>query len=221
MEHIDTKAIILNVLDYTDSQLIVNAYTSEMGRIAFITSKKINKINLKVLLQPLFLVEISFKNNNKKEVQRINNLCIWKPYTNIPQNHAKIIISLFLSELLSKTFREQIPNIELFNFCVDSFLVFDRTSSNPNTFLLSFMIHLAKYLGFYPTFGIVPAEKLYNVNQTIVTLLNQLLENSVQDYEKISLSNYQFQTVLSLLIEYYQKNIPIGPLKSYSFLSQL
>jgi len=221
MEHIFTKAIILNVIDYNDTQIIVNAYTSEMGRLTFITSRKKNKIKTKVILQPLYLVEIIFKYDNKKEIQRIDNLNIWNPYTDIPNNAGKTFTALFLSELLLKTLKEQVQNKELFDFCINSFHLFDITTSNWNSFHLNFMIHLTKYLGFYPTFGILSNEQILKINPSTVKLIEQLIKISMQNFTSIKHSRLERQEILAILIEYYQKHIPVGVLNSCEVLRQM
>lgn len=220
MEHISTQAIILNTFDYTDSQIIVHAFTAEMGRLSFIVSKKKKNRTIQALLQPLFLVEIVFIYNSKRELQRLNTICLWKPYTDIPCNVGKTLICFFLAELLTKTAREQIKDRELFDFCVHSFELFDQTQALWNGFHLSFMIHLAKYIGFYPTYGLFDNE-WRNFTPIITELTKSFLNTPIQNYTQVKHTRIERQQILTILIEYYQKNLPIGKINSNIILQQL
>lgn len=217
MTHISTQAIILNTFDYTESQSIINLFTAEMGRLSFIVPKKKAK---QALLQPLFLIEISFVHNTKREIQHLNTINIWKPYTTIPRNTEKMFICLFLSEILTKTIKEQIKNRELFDFCVYSIELFDQTQSQWNGFHLSFMIHFAKYIGFYPTYGFFNNNKKKYAPE-IINLVDQILNIPMQEFTKIKHSRLERQQIISMLIEYYQANLPIGKINSNIVLQQL
>ena len=218
MEKITTKAIILQVIDYSDSQLIVQAYTSEFGRMGFITGKQSKTGKTKVLFQPLFLLEITFYNNPKQEVQRVSSVQLWKPFVDIPFNHGKTFISLYISELLSKTLKEHIANPELFEFCTHSLDLFDHTQTNWNSFHLSFMAHLSKYLGIFPTFGFTTSTG--NKNRNDLELLTSLIETPITNFAQLTFNKTQRQNLLNSLLHYYQHHLPIGDLHSHLVLQQ-
>lgn len=218
MELESTKAIILQVVDYSDSQAIVHAYTSEYGRLSFITSKKSKSLKNNVLFQPLFLVEISFYGSRYSDMRRIKAVQLWKPFIDIPFNHGKTFICLFISELLSKTLREQVANKVLFDFIVSSIELFDQSRDTWSCFHLSFMVHFSKYLGIYPTFGFSVSQS-YD-NEDIGVLLDRLKDTSITDFSNIKLTRAQRQVVLNRLLSYYQMHLPIGDLFSHRVLQQ-
>ncbi|HPW66739.1 MAG TPA: DNA repair protein RecO [Salinivirgaceae bacterium] len=218
MELESAKAIILQVVDYSDSQVIVHAYTSEYGRLSFITSKKSKSVKNSVLFQPLFLVEISFYGNRYSDMRRIKTVQLWKPFVDIPFNHGKTFICLFISELLSKTLREQVANKVLFNFIVSSIELFDQSCDAWNCFHLSFMAHFSKYLGIYPTFGFNASQGFDSVN--IGVILDRLKNTPISDFSTIKLTRAQRQVVLNRLLSYYQMHLPIGDLFSHRVLQQ-
>ncbi len=218
MELESTKAIILQVVDYSDSQAIVHAYTSEYGRLSFITSKKSKSVKNSVLFQPLFLVEISFYGSRYSDMKRIKAVQLWKPFVDIPFNHGKTFISLFISELLSKTLREQVANKILFNFIVNSIELFDQSCETWNCFHLSFMAHFSKYLGIFPTFGFDVSQNYEN--EDIGILLDRLKDTPITEFSTIKLTRTQRQVVLNRLLSYYQMHLPIGDLFSHRVLQQ-
>ncbi|MDD2564094.1 MAG: DNA repair protein RecO [Salinivirgaceae bacterium] len=220
MEKVSTKAIILQVFDYSDSQLIVHAYTKEFGRMGFIASKQSKKSKFKVLFQPLFMVELSFYNNPKHEMQRIGNVQLWKPFVDIPFNHGKTFINLFISELLSKTLKENIANLELFYFCSQSIELFDHTPTNWLNFHLSFMAHLSKYLGFFPTFGFTVSHSNNPASKEQEKLLNNLTTRPLAHFAELTFNKPERQFLLNKMLEFYQHHLPIGELQSHLVLQQ-
>ena len=220
MEKVATKAIILQVIDYSDSQLIVHAYTKEFGRMGFIASKQSKKSKLKVLFQPLFMVEISFYNNPKHEIQRIGNVQLWKPFIDIPFNHGKTFINLFISELLSKTLKEHIANLELFYFCSQAIELFDHTPSDWMNFHLSFMAHLSKYLGFFPSFGFSIITIETTIPKKQVELLNHLISVPLTQFTDLPFSKPERQFLLNKMVDFYQHHLPIGEIQSHLVLQQ-
>ncbi len=218
MEKISTKAIILQVIDYSDSQLVVQAYTQDYGRMGFIASKSTKTSRNKVLLQPLFLAEAEFYHNPRNEVQRISAVQLWKPFTDIPFNHGKTFINLFIAELLAKTLREHVANYELFNFATQSLELFDQTPSDFNNFHLSFMAHLSKYLGIFPTFGFSDSNS--KTHKEIIPLLDTLMKTPLTQFSTLVYSRLQRQLLLENLLTYYQLHLPIGDLQSHKVLQQ-
>lgn len=218
MELESTYAIVLQVIDYNDAQVVVHAYTSEHGRLAFIASKRSKTHRSKVLLQPLFLVEIVFYRNPKSELHRVKSVNLWKPYVDVPFNHGKTFICLFIAELLTKTLREQVSNQMLFNFLVNSLEMFDNSTSSWNSFHLSFMVHLSKFLGFYPTFGFDLSDS-HNFSG-LGSLLEIIKETPITQFAGLKLSREQRQAILNQLLIYYQHHLPIGGLQSHYVLSQ-
>jgi DNA repair protein RecO (recombination protein O) len=218
MEKVTTKAIILQVIDYSDSQLIVQACTQDFGRMGFIASKNTKTSRNKVLLQPLFMVEATFYNNPRNEVQRISAVQLWKPFTDIPFNHGKTFINLFIAELLAKTLREHVANPPMFDFVAQSIVLFDQTMGDFNCFHLSFMAHLSKYLGIYPTFGF--NEIKTKASNDILPLLDTLMKTPLSQFSTLSFTKLQRQSLLETLLAYYQLHLPIGELHSHKVLRQ-
>ncbi len=218
MELESTKAVVLQVIDYSDSKIIVHVYTSDHGRMGFIASKRTKLVKNKVLFQPLFLLEIAFYPNRISDLHRIKSVQLWKPFNDIPFNHGKMFINLFLSELLTKTLNEQIANVALFNYIVNSLELFDRSPANWNCFHLGFMAHLSKYLGFFPTFGFNAYKNCNSADSEI--LLKKLKETPITEFSLLRFTREQRQVVLNHLLTYYQLHLPIGELYSNRVLQQ-
>ena len=115
----NTEAVILGYINYSESSIILRAYTKDFGHKSFIIrgirTKKKKKITLGQL-QPLTILDIEFNNSKNNNLSYLKSIKILETFTSINSNIIKINISLFLSEFLSKTLTIDIKNNELFLF---------------------------------------------------------------------------------------------------------
>ena len=121
----NTEAIILGYINYSESSIILRAYTKDFGYKSFIIrgirTKKKKKITLGQL-QPLTILDIEFNNSKNNNLSHLKSIKIIETFTSINSDIIKINISLFLSEFLSKTLTIDIKNSELFLFIKQSLL---------------------------------------------------------------------------------------------------
>ncbi|HON19128.1 MAG TPA: DNA repair protein RecO [Salinivirgaceae bacterium] len=209
-----TLAIVIDVINYSDNQSILQVFSDQLGRTSFIYSGGQKRIKQHKTIQPLYQVEILYHPNSKSSIKRATSINLWRPYTDIPTNHRKIFISLFISEILSKTIVENTPNPTLFSFCSDALLLFDRTKSHWESFHLSFIVHLMKHL------GIFPQPSMLSTDATLSALLSQIFHGSVTDFSKISCSRAERNQLLAIILEHYATYLPIGEIKSHKILQQ-
>jgi len=149
---VKTRAFILHHINYSDSSIIIHAYTEQFGRQTYWMSGKGSKKKHSqfTMIQPLFLVEIEASQNPKSELQRVKQINLCNSYTSIPFNLGKSTIVLFLADFLSKSLREYEANPQLFNFLFHSILLLDTFDKNTGNFHLYFLISLSQHLGFFP-----------------------------------------------------------------------
>ncbi|MAU63403.1 MAG: DNA repair protein RecO [Flavobacteriaceae bacterium] len=149
---ISTEAIALSSIKYSESSLIVKCFTLSDGIKSYllkgIRSRKKTSLNIG-LFQPLTMLEIDANHKNKGNLENIRSAKILYPYKTIPFDIYKNAISLFLSETLSKSIKEEEKNESLYYFIKNSMMWFD-SSSNYINFHLHFIIKFLKYLGISP-----------------------------------------------------------------------
>ena len=145
-----TKAIIFNYTKYSDSSVVVKAFTEEFGLETYmlrgIKGKNRSKINY---LQSLSLVDISVFRKENKSLQIIQEIGFSHIYRSLPFDLTKTTIAIFLSEVLNKAIQEEEQNKELFQFIETALLLLDN-SETIKGFHTHFMVKLTVLLGFSP-----------------------------------------------------------------------
>lgn len=149
---VSTKAIVLSSIKYSDSSLIVKAFTESDGLKSYIlqgvlASKK-GKLKVAYFL-PLSQLDIVAIHKNKNNLERISEVKTHYHYQTAHSDLIKNSLVLFLSEVLSSAIVEEEQNQELFNFLSSSLIWMDREQRLSN-FHLQFLVQLSRYLGFYP-----------------------------------------------------------------------
>jgi DNA repair protein RecO (recombination protein O) len=134
-----TRGIVLGFIRYKESSIIARIYTKDLGLRSYIVngvrSIKTSKI---AFFQPLTVLDLVVYEKQKTDIQRIAEMQIAYPFQSIPFKPYKITISFFLTELLSKSLKDETSNEDLYYFLENYFA----------NFHLQFLIQLSEYLGF-------------------------------------------------------------------------
>ena len=150
---IKTEAIVLHSLKYGESRLIVDLFTREHGRLSCIVGiPKTGRAKVKKqFFQPLSLIDVECDVRANVRLQKIRDARMLSPYVSLTYEPAKLSISLFLAEFLYHALRgEQQPDPLLFDYMRNSFLWLDTAAADFANFHLAFLMHLSRFLGFYP-----------------------------------------------------------------------
>jgi DNA repair protein RecO (recombination protein O) len=211
-----TKAIVLHHVKYGDSSIIVTLYTENFGRIACM----VNGIRSKktrfpaVLFQPLSLLEIDLYYRQTRGIQRIKEANCTYHFTSIPFNIIKSTVALFLAEVLFVALREEESNPGLFAFLFNALQLLDTKDSNISSFHPWFMVHLTRYLGFYPFHYIAGTESaasdteaFLGMGKELVTALQQIGSSVQSPPDLASITTMQRNELLERIISYYSLHI--------------
>lgn len=222
---IKTKGIVLRTVKYSETSLICDVYTEQLGLQTYIVSG-VRKKNAKIgasLLQVMSLLDIVAYHRENKEIHRTKEIKPAFVYSEIPFQLQKSAVGIFIAELLQKTVKEAIPNAELFEFIWNTYMYLDLTKDSVANLHLTFMAQLAEYLGFMPG-GTYEKEKsyfdlkegIYTVEEPLHTyslsynqsdLLQQLNNLPITETHNIQLTRYHRQNLLNRLIEFYQLHV--------------
>lgn len=147
-----TKGIVLHYIKYGETSIIATIYTEKFGRQAYIIKgARSPKSRIRAnLFQPLFLLDMEVYHKPKHELQMIKEVKNTTPFVDIPFNPKKSTVCLFLAEVLYRTLREEEQSPRLFEFISESILLFDEAAMFLPNFHLTFLLHLSRFLGFYP-----------------------------------------------------------------------
>lgn len=220
---VTTKAIVLSSLKYGDTSLIVKAFTQSDGLKSYLlkgilTSKK-GKLK-PGLFQPLTQLEIVAVHKNKGTLESIREAKVVQHYQTLQTDIVKNSLVLFLAETLSIAIQEEEENLGLFEYLTYAFYWLDTRESNPNFHLL-FLLHLTKYMGFYPEtsdaempyFDLL--EGCFLASPTLNPMLNgialknfkQFLGINFDGLFSVKLNNDQRQDLLKKLLLYFELHL--------------
>ena len=232
-----TRAIVLHKTNYSETSIIVQAYSLKFGKISLLVQgvKKKKSRNKSALFEPLSVIEFvaNFKDTDK--LIRPREVKLFIPFVSIQNNISKRFIALFLAEMLHKSVREPHPEENLYIFIERSLIYLENSSDNEVNFHLVFLLELTKYLGFYPmgskgdyfnmADGIfsqqVPQNTLY-LQGEIKELFYSILGMKIDDGNAIKFTNEQRKMVLGAIVDYYKVHIPgMGEVKSHHILETI
>ncbi len=149
-----TRGIVINYIRYRETSIIVKIYTEEFGIQTYIengvrsaNARSKNKI---ALFQPLTLLDLVVYHRDNGSIMRISELKCNTPFQTLPYQFVKTGIALFITEVLSKTMKEESGNPEMFFFLYHSILFLDAQPEGYENFPIQFLLKLSRYLGFAP-----------------------------------------------------------------------
>ena len=180
---ITSKAIVLHAVRYSDSRLIVNAYTRSNGVVPFLigTGKGKRAAQISSLVQPLTIVEVVFDPESKGGVKRPNSWERASTFSSIPFDTVKTSIALFMAELVLRSVNEEEQNERLFSFLYDSILLLDEEQANAN-FHLKFMLELSNSLVF-PSVHNASVGRFFNLTEGEVVQSEPFAERCLKEKE--------------------------------------
>ena len=144
------KGLVLSYIKFKESSVIVKIFTDRFGLQTYIinsvrSAKAKNKI---ALLQQLSLLEMVVYKNDSKDIQRVSEFKSLIPYQEIPFDHHKSAVAMFLAEILAKSLSNEEDQIDLFSFIQEALTHYDRDrSKSRNCFHLLFINQLTQHLG--------------------------------------------------------------------------
>ncbi|MDQ1086043.1 MULTISPECIES: DNA repair protein RecO [unclassified Siphonobacter] len=216
-----TRGLVLNYLRYRETSIIVKIYTEEFGVQTYIengvrSSKGKNKI---ALFQPLTLLDLVVYFKDSAGIQRISEIKVNHPYSTIPFDITKSTIALFITEVLSKTLKEEAGNPRLFQFLRESLIWLDQATEGYENFHLWFLLRLSFYLGFEPTTGQQLAQELRLAGYPIhdESELRKLDELNVNPEIRIGRSSRNY--LLEMVLKFYELHVDgMGEVRSLEIL---
>lgn len=235
-----TRGIVLHYIKYSETSVIVTIYTEKFGRQAYIINGvRSKKAKIKAnILQPLFLLDMEVYHKPKRELQRVKEIQNSVVFTSLPYDIRKSTLSIFIAEIIYRTIQEQEPNNDLFEYLYHSVQVLDLKDSGLSVFHIYFLIHLSKYLGFFPSNNysekncyfdlkagtfvqIKPFHKSF-LEKEQSRIFNQLMQFSDNQHENLKASKEDRAGLLEKIVEYYRlHNTGISEIKSMNVLKEV
>src|SRR5690625_1544412 len=215
---INTQAIVLSAIKYSDADLIVTCYTKSDGiktyHVRGVLKSRRGKLKASSFL-PFTQLDIVARHRNKGTMEYLNETKINVPYNTLHTDVIKSSLVMFLSEVLKSVIREEEANPALFSFMQTALIDMDERESVGN-FHIYFLLALTRYLGFFPdansqglyfnmlegTFQDTRTNAYCAQNQSTAILYSML--NDLESIHDMPLSKTLRKNLLTLLLTYYQ-----------------
>ena len=235
---ISTKGFVLRSHPFKDGKFISKVFTRETGLTSFICKKTKNHI---ILSQPLTMLDITYRAPKNKQLFYVADTHINYVYQSLLFNNSKMSHSIILCEILSKCLSE--PNIQLFDFIINSFKWLDTCSIHPPIFNNFFLIKFCEKIGISPfnePWDAFPKNYVLNISEGAFMQNNSSISNQhlvphaesakIYNLSKMSfeeLLNYEISknmnaSIFSYLIKYISTHLTeISNLKSTSIINEM
>ncbi len=147
-----TEAIVLHTLKYGDTKIVADLFCRQHGRLTFmIPLPRSSKGKLKKQhFQPLTLLYIEADIRPQSQFQKLHEATLLTPLPSLLSDYSKLAISLFINEFLYHALRDEQHNEPLFDYIRNSIEWLDQRETEFANFHLVFLMHLSRFLGFYP-----------------------------------------------------------------------
>lgn len=240
MTEIKTSAVVLRSVRYGDSQLIVDTFTEEAGRVSFICklSKSPKGKFKKQLFQPMTFIDIVTDYRPRLRLQRFKDVRLAGAFVSIPTDPYKLSITMFLSEFLACATRDEQRNPPLYDFISKSMSWLDGASSRFANFHLVFMVRLLGFLGFFPNMDSYRSGYVFDLRNGVFTAaipshpdfmnaedsgrMFQFMRVSYETMHLYTMSRMERNRCVEVILHYYKLHVPNFPeLKSLEVLREL
>ncbi|MDQ7916165.1 DNA repair protein RecO [Mesonia sp. MT50] len=220
---INTRAIVIQSIRYSEADLIVKCFTESSGLKSYLCRNilKSKKGKLKAsMFQVLTQLDLVANHKDKGTLENIREAKVNPPYQEIPVDVYKSSIALFLAEVLRNSIQEEEKNEALFQFLEQSFSSLDQTAHFAN-FHLWFLVKLTQYVGFYPNTSTLEAPffnlldgdfqlsetNKYCISNSNTYLLKQFLELPASESFQLKLNKTQRKNFLEMMLLYYELHL--------------
>jgi len=221
---INSEAIILNHIRFSERDLIVKVLTKKRGLISFLV--KGGQKKKKNYLQQLMIVNISFNFKLNKNLHYIKNIELKSVPNKILISHRKRNAVLFLCEIISRILKEGSDEERLYEYIEKSISYLNSDLCSGKFFDIWFLLNLTKFLGVAPeltgfeknsnsvfcpeTGGFIlfkGHEKHIAWNKEHSLLLYNFLCANVEEIENFSLSYSDYKSLIENILHYYSLHV--------------
>lgn len=222
-----TEGIVLRTLKHQDANLITTLYTEAYGIMSFIiTGYRSTRSRRKhSYFQPLSVVEVVFRQRPNRDLHKISESKVAYLLHEVQSHPVKLSLALAMVEIFYDTVKEEEPQPELYRFLKEVIIRLDKAEQRLIQIFLYFLVHLTRYLGFFPYDGSDQADQLrfdlvegmltpaQKEGETTARLLRHLMYADLSELpnpyscQQITFDQQEKRELIRTLFTYYQQHI--------------
>jgi DNA repair protein RecO (recombination protein O) len=235
-----TEAIVLHSFKYGEQKCIVDMFTRQHGRLSFIVTlpKSPHGRLKKQYFQPLTLLNIECDLRVQAQLQKLRDASIAHPLPSLASEPAKLAIGLFAAEFLYHALKGEQQGGALFDYITSSIQWLDSQSRHYANFHLVFLMHLSRFLGFYPNLDDYHPNDYFDLRASTfcqapplhrdflmpheASVIRLLMRMDFATMHLFHMNREQRNRCLEVALTYYRIHLPAFPeLRSLAVLHQL
>lgn len=216
-----TRGIVLKNTNYRDNSVISHIYTEEFGMQSFMLRGVRNQKGTvrPSHIMPLNLLELVVYKKENASIQQVKELRCQPLLQSIHFNVMKNSIAMFIAEVLNACLSEEEANPDLFEFLHHFIHILDLEDDRIGNYPIYFLIHLTRYLGFYPK-GAYSENQVFNLMEGLYVdevYFNSecidpehsrwwwtILNSSLDEWTSMTISRLIRTNLLNQLLTYYE-----------------
>ncbi len=237
---INTKGIIVRTMKYSESSIITDIYTEEVGMQSFIISGVRSKsAKTKAgIFQVMTIVDLVAYFKSSSKLNRIKEVKLDHIYEAIPFQVPRSSVGIFMTEIARKSIVEPEENPRLFKFVCDAFIFLDTTQQSFANLHLWFMLELTSFLGFLPGGAFTDNTPFFDMREGLFmkekpdhqqyldeemsSFISQFLQLTKENCHEIRMNRVQRKRLLLNLIDYFRLHIDNFPtIQSHIILEEV
>jgi len=234
---LSTRAVVIHTFPYSDTSVIMRAYTEKVGFASFLLKGYKRNKKQKTQLHPLAIIELSFLERNNSSLHITRNVSSQNPHMNLLMDPIRSGVAIFLSEWLAHTIKEdEEGDPRFFSWLINAIELLNSAETIAN-YHLWFILELSKFMGFSPQGEKTTSTPLFSLtegsftnrgstteslNEEESTLFDQLMKRNYEEISELPLNKRERSNLLHLFHAYFQLHIDKEfKLKSLEILKQL
>jgi len=237
---LSTKGIVLHCKDYSETSIIARVFTEQLGLQTYIAKgvrKKGSRIKRNLFAQ-LSVIQLVANHKEGEGMRVIRDASCEYQLNGIATDMAKTAVSIYISELLTRSVSAQMADPNLYGYIEDAILNLDRANGSVAGFPLAFTIGLTQFLGFDPHnnfsdnnsyfdmeeghFCPNPPGHPYYLSSPLSNSLSEVLTTLNAGITAIRINSVVRNELLAGMLEYFRIHIAgFGEIKSVRVLSDV
>lgn len=192
-----TELIVLHTTKFGENSLVVHTLCRDYGRRSFLV-RGAGKKSMSLYL-PLNVLEADVTESSKTTLYTIKNISAKHPLGGIRSSVFKNTMTLFMSEVLYKVFKEGSAEQGMFEWCEENILLLDALDSSFSNFHLRFLLELTVVLGFSPS-----SSDIRNFVGEHYAVVDKFITSSFAESMLIPLSGVERNEIAGKILKYIE-----------------
>ena len=198
-----SRIVVLHLTKYGETSLVLHAIDSLSGRRSFLV-RGIKRGNALAVFHPLSLLDVVSAESPKSSLAWLRE---WEPVQtlhDIRGDRVKSTVAMFLSEVLYRSFTDELADPQFFDWLCDTVGQLDRETGSIANFPLWFLVSYAVKMGFMPAETIEPPG-LFRPDEA--ALFQQIVSASFDETMAIPLSATRRQNFSRRILQYLSHHL--------------